>query len=149
MSTDTEGRLILYDALIYVERFKPAVIADVATLTGACIIALGHISTDMYARGDALADALVVTGEQSLDATWRTPLDEEYQEQLRSNFADMGNIGGRPAGNVTTACFLACFTEKYDWAHSDIAGTAWKSSVAKGATDRPVPLSTRFLIDRG
>lgn len=149
LNTDAEGRLILCDALTYVERFKPAVVIDVATLTGACIIALGHINTGMYARSDALADALVAAGKQSLDTAWRMPLDEEYQEQLKSNFADMGNIGGRPAGSVTAACFLARFTEKYDWAHLDIAGTAWKSGAAKGATGRPVPLLTRFLMDRG
>jgi leucyl aminopeptidase len=103
----------------------------------------------MYARSDALASALVAAGKQSLDTAWRMPLDEEYQEQLKSNFADMGNIGGRPAGSVTAACFLARFTEKYDWAHLDIAGTAWKSGAAKGATGRPVPLLTRFLMDRG
>ena len=149
LNTDDEGRLILCDALTYVERFKPAVVIDVATLTGACIIALGHINTGMYARSDALAGALVAAGKQSLDTAWRMPLDEEYQEQLKSNFADMGNIGGRPAGSVTAACFLARFTEKYDWAHLDIAGTAWKSGAAKGATGRPVPLLTRFLMDRG
>ncbi|MBB0022708.1 leucyl aminopeptidase [Ralstonia pickettii] len=149
LNTDAEGRLILCDALTYGERFKPAVVIDVATLTGACIIALGHINTGMYARSDALADALVAAGKQSLDTAWRMPLDEEYQEQLKSNFADMGNIGGRPAGSVTAACFLARFTEKYDWAHLDIAGTAWKSGAAKGATGRPVPLLTRFLMDRG
>ena len=149
LNTDAEGRLILCDALTYVERFKPAVVIDVATLTGACIIALGHINTGMYARSDALADSLIAAGKQSLDTAWRMPLDEEYQEQLKSNFADMGNIGGRPAGSVTAACFLARFTEKYDWAHLDIAGTAWKSGAAKGATGRPVPLLTRFLMDRG
>ncbi|MGM3273813.1 leucyl aminopeptidase [Ralstonia sp. 24A2] len=148
LNTDAEGRLILCDALTYVERFKPAVVIDVATLTGACIIALGHINTGMYARSDALADSLIAAGKQSLDTAWRMPLDEEYQEQLKSNFADMGNIGGRPAGSVTAACFLARFTEKYDWAHLDIAGTAWKSGAAKGATGRPVPLLTRFLMDR-
>ncbi len=148
LNTDAEGRLILCDALTYVERFKPAVVIDVATLTGACIIALGHVNTGMYARSDALADSLIAAGKQSLDTAWRMPLDEEYQEQLKSNFADMGNIGGRPAGSVTAACFLARFTEKYDWAHLDIAGTAWKSGAAKGATGRPVPLLTRFLMDR-
>ncbi len=148
LNTDAEGRLILCDALTYVERFKPAAVIDVATLTGACIIALGHVNTGMYARSDALADALLAAGKQSLDTAWRMPLDEEYQEQLKSNFADMGNIGGRPAGSVTAACFLARFTEKYNWAHLDIAGTAWKSGAAKGATGRPVPLLARFLMDR-
>lgn len=148
LNTDAEGRLILCDALTYVERFKPAAVIDVATLTGACIIALGHVNTGMFARSDALANALLAAGKQSLDTAWRMPLDEEYQEQLKSNFADMGNIGGRPAGSVTAACFLARFTEKYDWVHLDIAGTAWKSGAAKGATGRPVPLLTRFLMDR-
>ncbi|NUT13750.1 MAG: leucyl aminopeptidase [Cupriavidus sp.] len=144
LNTDAEGRLILCDALTYVERFKPAAVIDVATLTGACIIALGHDNSGLYARSDALLQA----GRRAMDSAWRMPLDDEYQDQLKSNFADMGNIGGRPAGSVTAACFLARFTEKYDWAHLDIAGTAWKSGAAKGATGRPVPLLTQFLMDR-
>ncbi|WP_306854203.1 leucyl aminopeptidase [Cupriavidus necator] len=148
LNTDAEGRLILCDALTYVERFKPAAVIDVATLTGACIIALGHVNSGLYARSDALADALLQAGRRAMDTAWRMPLDDEYQDQLKSNFADMGNIGGRPAGSVTAACFLARFTEKYDWAHLDIAGTAWKSGAAKGATGRPVPLLAQFLMDR-
>lgn len=148
LNTDAEGRLILCDALTYVERFKPAAVIDVATLTGACIIALGHVNTGLYARNDALAEQLLQAGRKAMDSAWRLPLDDEYQEQLKSNFADMANIGGRPAGSVTAACFLARFTDKYDWAHLDIAGTAWKSGAAKGATGRPVPLLTQFLMDR-
>jgi leucyl aminopeptidase len=148
LNTDAEGRLILCDALTYVERFKPAAVIDVATLTGACIIALGHVNSGLYARSDALADQLLAAGRKAMDTAWRMPLDDEYQEQLKSNFADMGNIGGRPAGSVTAACFLARYTANYDWAHLDIAGTAWKSGAAKGATGRPVPLLTQFLMDR-
>lgn len=148
LNTDAEGRLILCDALTYVERFKPAAVIDVATLTGACIIALGHVNSGLYARSDALADQLVQAGRKAMDGAWRMPLDDEYQDQLKSNFADMANIGGRPAGSVTAACFLARFADKYDWAHLDIAGTAWKSGAAKGATGRPVPLLTQFLMDR-
>ncbi len=149
LNTDAEGRLILCDALTYVERFKPAAVVDVATLTGACIIALGHVNTGLYARSDALANDLQQAGRSMLDTAWRMPLDEPYQEQLHSNFADIANIGGRPAGSVTAACFLARFTEKYDWAHLDIAGTAWKSGgKAKGATGRPVPMLSEFLIQR-
>lgn len=148
LNTDAEGRLILCDALTYVERFKPAAVVDVATLTGACIIALGNVNSGLYARSDMLADQLLAAGKTAMDTAWRMPLDDEYQEQLKSNFADMANIGGRPAGSVTAACFLARYTEKYDWAHLDIAGTAWKSGAAKGATGRPVPLLTQFLMDR-
>ncbi|MNM73674.1 Cytosol aminopeptidase [compost metagenome] len=148
LNTDAEGRLILCDALTYVERFKPAAVIDVATLTGACIIALGHQNSGLYSRSDMLADQLLQAGRHAMDTAWRMPLDDEYQDQLKSNFADMANIGGRPAGSVTAACFLSRFTEKYDWAHLDIAGTAWKSGAAKGATGRPVPLLTQFLMDR-
>ena len=148
LNTDAEGRLILCDALTYVERLKPAAVVDVATLTGACIIALGHVNSGLYARSDVLADQLLRAGRNAMDPAWRMPLDDEYQDQLKSNFADMANIGGRPAGSVTAACFLARYTEKYDWAHLDIAGTAWKSGAAKGATGRPVPMLTQFLMDR-
>ncbi|VVE12691.1 cytosol aminopeptidase [Pandoraea eparura] len=148
LNTDAEGRLILCDALTYAERFKPAAVIDVATLTGACIIALGHVNTGLFSKSDALADELLAAGRTTGDTAWRLPVEEEYQEQLKSNFADMANIGGRPAGSVTAACFLSRFTEKYEWAHLDIAGTAWKSGAAKGATGRPVPLLTQFLIDR-
>ncbi|MGO4303005.1 leucyl aminopeptidase [Cupriavidus sp. RAF12] len=148
LNTDAEGRLILCDALTYVERFKPAAVVDVATLTGACIIALGHVNSGLFARSDVLADQLLDAGRKAMDTAWRLPLDDDYQDQLKSNFADMANIGGRPAGSVTAACFLSRYTEKYDWAHLDIAGTAWKSGAAKGATGRPVPLLTQFLMDR-
>jgi leucyl aminopeptidase len=148
LNTDAEGRLILCDALTYAERFKPAAVIDVATLTGACIIALGHVNSGLFSKSDALADELLAAGRATGDTAWRLPVEDEYQEQLKSNFADVANIGGRPAGSVTAACFLARFTEKYEWAHLDIAGTAWKSGAAKGATGRPVPLLTQFLIDR-
>jgi leucyl aminopeptidase len=148
LNTDAEGRLILCDALTYAERFEPACVVDIATLTGACIIALGHVTSGLMANDDALADALFAAGQTSHDRAWRLPVWEDYQEQLKSNFADMGNIGGRPAGSITAACFLARFTRKYAWAHLDIAGTAWKSGKDKGATGRPVPLLAHFLLDR-
>ena len=148
LNTDAEGRLILCDALTYAERFKPAAVVDIATLTGACIIALGHHNSGLYASDDALATQLLDASKVAADAAWRMPLDDAYQDQLKSNFADMANIGGRPAGSVTAACFLARFTKAYPWAHLDIAGTAWKSGAAKGATGRPVPLLVQFLCDR-
>jgi leucyl aminopeptidase len=146
LNTDAEGRLILCDALTYVERFKPAAVIDIATLTGACVIALGAVHSGLFSDDDALAEGLLSAGRQSQDTVWRMPLDSAYQEQLKSNFADMANIGGRPAGSVTAACFLARYTEKYTWAHLDIAGTAWKSGAAKGATGRPVPLLVNYLL---
>lgn len=146
LNTDAEGRLILCDALTYVERFKPAAVIDIATLTGACVIALGSVHSGMYSKNQELADRLIDAGKASLDTVWQMPLDDAYQEQLKSNFADMANIGGRPAGSVTAACFLARFTEKYTWAHLDIAGTAWKSGAAKGSSGRPVPLLTEYLL---
>ena len=148
LNTDAEGRLILCDALTYVERFKPKAVIDVATLTGACVIALGHIHSGLFSDDDALADALSKAGKTSLDTVWRLPLDAAYHEQLKSNFADVANIGGRPAGSITAACFLSRFTEKYKWAHLDIAGTAWKSGAAKGATGRPVPLLLNYLLEQ-
>ena len=148
LNTDAEGRLILCDALTYVERFKPQAVVDIATLTGACVIALGHHHTGLFTRSDALADELVAAGREMGDTCWRMPLDDEYQEQLKSNFADMANIGGRAGGAVTAACFLARFTKAYDWAHLDIAGTAWKGGAAKGASGRPVSLLTRFVLQR-
>jgi leucyl aminopeptidase len=148
LNTDAEGRLILADALTYAERFKPSAVIDIATLTGACIIALGHHNTGLFAKDDALAGELLDAAKEAADPAWRMPLDDEYQDLLKSNFADVANIGGRPAGSVTAACFLARFTEAYPWAHLDIAGTAWKSGAAKGATGRPVPLLSQFLIDR-
>lgn len=152
LNTDAEGRLILCDALTYVERFKPAAVIDIATLTGACITALGHHNTGLFTRHDdahdALANELLSAGKASGDTAWRMPIEDSYQEQLKSNFADMANIGGAPAGSITAACFLERYTKKYTWAHLDIAGTAWKSGAAKGATGRPVPLLTTFLINR-
>ncbi|MDR5877241.1 leucyl aminopeptidase [Caballeronia sp. LZ032] len=148
LNTDAEGRLILCDALTYAERFKPSAVIDIATLTGACIIALGHHNTGLFAKDDALAGELLDASREAVDPAWRLPLDDEYQDQLKSNFADLANIGGRPAGSVTAACFLSRFASNYPWAHLDIAGTAWKSGAAKGATGRPVPLLAQFLIDR-
>ena len=148
LNTDAEGRLILCDALTYVERFKPKAVIDIATLTGACVIALGHVHSGLFSDDQGLVDGLTKAGYASLDTVWRLPLDAAYQEQLKSNFADIANIGGRPAGSVTAACFLARFTEKYKWAHLDIAGTAWKSGAAKGSTGRPVPLLVNFLLEQ-
>lgn len=148
LNTDAEGRLILCDALTYAERYDPACVVDIATLTGACIIALGHVTSGLMANDDPLADELLAAGQTAWDRAWRLPIWEDYQEQLKSNFADMGNIGGRPAGSITAACFLARFTKKYKWAHLDIAGTAWKSGKDKGGTGRPVPLLTHFLLAR-
>jgi leucyl aminopeptidase len=148
LNTDAEGRLILCDALTYVERFDPECVVDIATLTGACVIALGHVATGLLANNEGLAKELLDAGHDSYDRAWQLPLWDDYQEQLKSNFADMANIGGRPGGTITAACFLARFTEKYHWAHLDIAGTAWRSGKEKGATGRPVPLLTHFLMDR-
>jgi len=148
LNTDAEGRLILCDALTYAERFKPAAVIDVATLTGACVIALGAHNSGLFSKDDALAGELLDASREANDPAWRMPLDDEYQDQLKSNFADIANIGGRPAGAVTAACFLSRFTDSYPWAHLDIAGTAWKGGAAKGATGRPVPLLAQFLIDR-
>ena len=148
LNTDAEGRLILCDALTYAERFKPAVVVDIATLTGACVVALGHHRSGLFSADDALAEELLAAGEQALDPAWRMPLDEEYDEALKSHFADMGNVGGRAGGSITAAKFLQRFTAKLRWAHLDIAGTAWKSGQAKGATGRPVPLLTHFVLAR-
>ena len=136
------------DVLTYVERFEPEAVIDVATLTGACVIALGHHITGLMANHNPLAHELIAASEQSGDRAWRLPLGDEYQEQLESNFADMANIGGRPGGAITAGCFLSRFTRKYNWAHLDIAGTAWRSGKAKGATGRPVALLAQFLLNR-
>jgi leucyl aminopeptidase len=146
LNTDAEGRLILCDALTYAERFKPAVVVDVATLTGACVIALGGVRSGMYASDDELAAALTAAGDAVLDPCWRMPLDDEYNEGLKSNFADVPNIAGRAGGSITAAKFLQRFATKYRWGHLDIAGTAWKSGAAKGATGRPVGLLTHFVL---
>lgn len=146
LNTDAEGRLILCDALTYAERFEPAAVIDIATLTGACVIALGHHVSGLFANNDQLAKALLEAGEQAGDRAWQMPLWDDYQAQLDSNFADMANIGGRAAGSITAACFLSRFAKKYDWAHLDIAGTAWKSGKDKGGTGRPVPLLMSYLL---
>lgn len=148
LNTDAEGRLILCDALTYAERFRPAAVIDVATLTGACVVALGHHRSGLFASDDALADALLRASEAASDAIWRLPLDDEYGEQLKSNFADLANIGGRAAGSITAACFLSRFARAYPWAHLDIAGTAWRGGATKGATGRPVALLVEFLTNR-
>lgn len=147
LNTDAEGRLVLCDALTYAERFEPEVVIDIATLTGACIIALGHHPSGLLSNAQPLAEDLLKAGQTSGDRVWQLPLWEDYQEQLKSNFADMANIGGRPAGTITAACFLARFTKHYRWAHLDIAGTAWRTGKEKGATGRPVPLLTHYLRD--
>ena len=146
LNTDAEGRLILCDALTYAERFKPAVVVDVATLTGACVIALGHHNSGLFTADDDIAAQMLTASRAAIDPCWRMPLDEEYDEALKSNFADMGNIGGRPGGAITAAMFLRRYTSKYPWAHLDIAGTAWKSGAHKGATGRPVGLLTHFVL---
>jgi leucyl aminopeptidase len=148
LNTDAEGRLILCDALTYAEQFEPAAVVDIATLTGACVIALGHHATGLFSNQDQLAHELKEAGESSLDRAWHMPLWEDYQPQLDSNFADIANIGGRAGGSITAACFLSRFAKKFDWAHLDVAGTAWKSGKEKGSTGRPVPLLTEFLKAR-
>ena len=148
LNTDAEGRLILCDALTYAERFEPDTVIDVATLTGACVVALGGVASGLFANKDSLAHELLDAGNEAHDRAWHMLLWDDYQELLKSPFADMGNIGGRWGGAITAACFLSRFTKKYDWAHLDIAGTAWKSGAEKGATGRPVPLLTHYLMQR-
>ena len=148
LNTDAEGRLVLCDALTYVQQDKPSCIVDMATLTGACIIALGHHNTGLLGNDDELANQLLAAGQDAMDTAWRLPISEEYDKQLDSNFADMGNIGGRDAGTITAACFLSRFVNDTPWAHLDIAGTAWVSGKAKGATGRPVPLLMNWLLKR-
>ena len=148
LNTDAEGRLVLCDAITYAERYKPDVIIDVATLTGACVIALGAHASGLFSNHQPLADALLAAGEHAGDRAWQMPLWEEYAEQLKSNFADVANIGGREAGAVTAASFLAKFASAQRWAHLDIAGTAWRSGKKKGATGRPVGLLCQYLLDR-
>jgi len=147
LNTDAEGRLVLCDALTYVERFDPITVVDIATLTGAVIVALGHQTSAVLSNNDALAAELIEAGEYASDRTWRLPLWDEYQELLDSNFADIANIGGPSAGTITAACFLARFTEKYHWAHLDIAGVAWSKGKAKGATGRAVPILCQYLMN--
>jgi leucyl aminopeptidase len=148
LNTDAEGRLILCDALTYVEKYKPAAVVDIATLTGAMVIALGHVATGLFANSDPLARELIQAGDTSWDRAWHMPLWDDYQEGLKSNFADFPNIASRAGGSITAACFLSRFTKAYSWAHLDIAGTAWKSGAEKGATGRPVALLTHFLLKR-
>ena len=148
LNTDAEGRLILCDALTYAQRFKPQAVVDIATLTGACVIALGNVRSGLFSSDDALAGALQAAGDAALDPCWRMPLDDEYGEGLKSNFADVANVAGRAGGSVTAAKFLQRFAKDYPWAHLDIAGTAWKSGAGKGATGRPVGLLLQFLLAR-
>ncbi|HHE3648579.1 leucyl aminopeptidase [Pasteurella multocida] len=148
LNTDAEGRLVLCDTLTYVERFEPELVIDVATLTGACVVALGAHNSGLISTDDKLAKDLELAAAQSTDKAWRLPLGEEYQEQLKSNFADLANIGGRWGGAITAGAFLSNFTDKYRWAHLDIAGTAWLQGANKGATGRPVPLLVQFLINQ-
>ena len=148
LNTDAEGRLILCDALTYAGKFKPSYVIDIATLTGAVIVALGKIPSGVMGNNRALINQLIKCGEQADDRIWELPLWDEYQDQLKSNFADMANIGGRDAGTITAACFLSRFTRDYRWAHLDIAGTAWKSGEEKGATGRPVPLLMQFILNQ-
>ncbi|ASJ75052.1 leucyl aminopeptidase [Granulosicoccus antarcticus] len=148
LNTDAEGRLVLCDALTYAERFKPDTVVDMATLTGACIVALGKVASAVLGNDQNTINALLSAGEQTGDRCWSLPLWDEYQSQLDSNFADMANIGGRPAGTITAACFLSRFAKQFNWAHLDIAGTAWNSGKEKGATGRPVPLLMQFLYNR-
>jgi leucyl aminopeptidase len=148
LNTDAEGRLILCDALTYAERFKPHAVIDIATLTGACVIALGAVRSGMFATEDPLAEALLKAGDEAMDLCWRLPLDDEYADSLKSNFADVANVGGREGGAITAAKFLHRFTKKYPWAHLDIAGTAWKGGASKGATGRPVGLLLHYLLSQ-
>jgi leucyl aminopeptidase len=146
LNTDAEGRLILCDALTYAARFEPEMIVDIATLTGACVVALGHVATGLFSNDDKLAEEIRAAADDAWDRVWPMPLWEDYQEQLRSNFADFANIGGRPGGSITAACFLSRFTRGLRCAHLDIAGTAWKGGREKGSTARPVPLLVRFAM---
>lgn len=148
LNTDAEGRLVLCDALTYVERFAPEAVIDIATLTGACIIALGPHASAVMSTHNPLSHELINASEQSSDKAWRLPLWDEYQELIESPFADMANVGGKSAGAITAGCFLARFTKKYNWAHLDIAGTAWVGGARKGATGRPVPLLSQYLFNK-
>ena len=148
LNTDAEGRLVLCDALTYAERYKPEVVVDVATLTGACVMALGHHTTGLVGNNDALKEELLKASNEAMDKAWELPMGEEYDRQLDSNFADLANIGGRPAGTITAGCFLSKFAEAYPWAHLDIAGTAWHSGKNKGASGRPVPMLVQYLLNQ-
>jgi leucyl aminopeptidase len=148
LNTDAEGRLILCDTLTYAERYNPDVVIDMATLTGACLVALGRVPSGLLGNDDALCNDIIAASETAVDSVWRLPLWEEYQEQLKSPFADVANVGGKDAGTITAACFLSRFAENFRWAHLDIAGTAWRTGSNKGATGRPVPLLCQYLINR-
>ncbi|MDQ8038570.1 MAG: leucyl aminopeptidase family protein, partial [Pedobacter sp.] len=149
LNTDAEGRLVLCDALTYIGKYKPAVVIDIATLTGACVVALGKVVSGLFSPSDELANALLEAGQRSGDRAWRLPVWNDYQDMLDSPFADIANIGNAPNGGaITAACFLARFTKDYNWAHLDIAGTAWHSGGNKGATGRPVPLLMEYLKSR-
>jgi leucyl aminopeptidase len=146
INTDAEGRLILCDAITYARRYNPRCLIDIATLTGACVVALGHVYTGVFSPDDRLAGDLVAAGERALDLAWRMPVHEEYGETLRSNFADFANSGTRDGGASVAANFLGRFTEGLRWAHLDIAGVAWRANAQKGSTARPVPLLVEFLL---
>lgn len=148
LNTDAEGRLVLCDALTYVERYKPASVVDIATLTGACVVALGDHASALYSNDDNMAEELLQAGKTAQDRAWHMPLWDEYQPQLDSPFADMANIGGPKAGSITAACFLSRFTKEYKWAHLDIAGVAWETAPTKGASGRPVGLLTQYLMNQ-
>ena len=146
LNTDAEGRLILADALTYAERYEPQAVVDIATLTGAMVVALGHVASGIFSNSDPLARALIAAGDDAYDRGWQMPLWDDYQEGLASNFADFANVAGRAGGSITAACFLSRFARKYDWAHLDIAGIAWKEGKDKGATGRPVPMLATWLL---
>jgi leucyl aminopeptidase len=148
LNTDAEGRLILCDALTYAERFEPCAVVDIATLTGACVVALGAVRSGLFSSDDELAQALLDAGESALDPCWRMPLDEDYAEGLKTHFADVANMAGRQGGAITAAKFLQRFARMYPWAHLDIAGTAWRGGAAKGATGRPVGLLVDYLLSQ-
>jgi leucyl aminopeptidase len=146
LNTDAEGRLILADALTYAERYEPQAVVDIATLTGAMVVALGHVASGLFSNSDTLARALLGAGDDAYDRAWQLPLWDDYQDGLNSNFADFANIAGRAGGSITAACFLSRFAKKYDWAHLDIAGIAYREGKEKGSTGRPVPLLTTWLL---
>jgi leucyl aminopeptidase len=148
LNTDAEGRLILCDAITYARRFKPAAVIDIATLTGACVVALGNHYSGLFSNDDELAAALAEAGRRADDRAWHMPIGEEYTEQLKSNFADFANVAGREGGAITAACFLSKFTEGLKWAHLDVAGTAYQSGAQKGSTGRPVPLLVDYLLNQ-
>ncbi|MFT6710948.1 MAG: leucyl aminopeptidase [Arenicella sp.] len=148
MNTDAEGRLILCDALTYTKRFNPKTVIDIATLTGAVIVALGHQTAGLMGNDQGVVDDMLAAGDTSLDFAWQLPLKETYKKQLHSDYADLANIGGPSAGSITAGCFLSCFTEDFKWAHLDIAGTAWGGASGKRASGRAVPILTQYMIDR-